>query len=341
VGGLLGLARIEKSAMVFDRILGQDTAKQVLLRALSRGHVHHAYRFEGPAGVGKELAAFALAQSLVCQTGTSGGCGACSGCHRAVTLSVDEPRVPLHPDVVLVGRGVYPKSLIGAREATGISVEQIRRVILGRVGYTPHEARSLVFIVRDADELTQSAANALLKTLEEPQRHVHFVLLTGRPHRLLDTIRSRSLAVRFGPLPDAALQRILTERGMSTELVSMSGGSAGAAIEFGDEQRGQTLRSFTSSLDAAVNAPSLDLALDVASKLPSDRHELRTRLLTYSDQLANRARQLANTDPPGAERKARQHSALSHALDMLERNVSPALTVEALLIELRSPHAAH
>ncbi len=321
--------------MVFDSIVGQQAAKQVLLGALRRGHVHHAYRFEGPAGVGKELTAFALAQSLVCQTHDDGGCGECSGCRRAVTLSGDEPCVPLHPDVVLVGRGVYPKALIGAREATGISVEQIRRVILSRVGYAPHEARSLVFIVRAADELTQSAANALLKTLEEPQPNVHFVLLTDRPHRLLDTIRSRSLAVRFGPLPDEAISGILAARGLSTDLVSLAGGSAGAAIEYADEQRRQTLQQFAQGVDAAVAEATLDASLELASKLPNDRHELRTRLLTYGDQLANAARRCAETDPSGAERKARQYAAITNALSTLERNVSPTLAVEALLIELR------
>src|SRR2546421_5057011 len=98
--------------MPFERILGQPTAVETLTRALARDAVHHAYRFEGPDGVGKELAAVAFAQALVCQRGRL-GCGACEACRRAEQRNEGPPEVPLHPDVVLVGRGVYPPELIG------------------------------------------------------------------------------------------------------------------------------------------------------------------------------------------------------------------------------------
>src|SRR5258706_2576378 len=99
---------------VFDRVRGQEPAVETLVRALRAGRVHHGYRFEGPPGVGKELAAFALAQALVCETDTHLGCGTCSACRRAVTLATEEPRVPQHPDVVLVQRGLYPSSILGS-----------------------------------------------------------------------------------------------------------------------------------------------------------------------------------------------------------------------------------
>ena len=79
--------------MSFAAILGQDAAVATLRRALASGRVHHAYRFEGPAGIGKEMAAFALAQALVC-TETDGrvdGCGACSACRRTVTFATATP----------------------------------------------------------------------------------------------------------------------------------------------------------------------------------------------------------------------------------------------------------
>ena len=224
-------------ATVFDRIDGQRPAVETLVSALRNGRVHHAYRFEGPDGVGKELAAFALAQSLVCERGGKLGCGECSACTRAVRIAEEDPRVPQHPDVVLLGRGLYPASALGtaSRETVAIGVEQVRRVVLSRVGFTPHEARSLVFIIRDAHELTPQAANALLKTLEEPASHVHFVLLTSQPNRLLDTIRSRTLAVRFGPLPDAVVEAILERHGKPKELARLAGGSAAAALVLADE----------------------------------------------------------------------------------------------------------
>src|ERR1041384_3910759 len=90
-----------EALMSFDAILGQDTAIQTLKTALASGGPHHAYRFEGPDGVGKERAAFALAQALVCTREPNVGCGECSACTRAVTLSEEEPAGPKHPAVTL------------------------------------------------------------------------------------------------------------------------------------------------------------------------------------------------------------------------------------------------
>ena len=138
---------------MFSHILGQEPALQTLTRALDSRHVHHAYRFEGPPGVGKELAAFALAQALVCEGPGPRACEKCSACRRALRITEEEPHVPAHPDVILLQRGLY-RGRITANEATGISIEQVRRMVLERVGYGPHEGRARVFIVRDADELT-------------------------------------------------------------------------------------------------------------------------------------------------------------------------------------------
>lgn len=321
---------------VFERILGQPTAVRTLQRALQQERVHHAYRFEGPDGVGKEMAALALAQSLVCTGGTPEGCGLCSACTRVLRFAAEEPHVPQHPDVVLVGRGVYPSNLIGAKEAAGISVEQVRRVVLGRVGYTPHEGRAIVFIVRDAEELTVSAANALLKTLEEPRAGVHFVLLTSRPNRLLDTIRSRTLPVRFGPLPLTALRTIVEAHGRSTELIALADGSASRALELADQERLDALQSFVRSLDQALGSADLRATLDVAHALPRDKDELRERLLAFAGHVRNSAVNDAESAPHKAEGGARRYRVVQSALDALERNASPALVVEAMLVELRA-----
>src|SRR4051812_10606925 len=98
--------------MSLETVLGQSSAVGTLDRALATGKVHHAYRFEGPDGVGKEMAAFAFAQALVCATEPPPGrahfaCGKCSACTRAVTLTTGSPSVPVHPDVVLLERGLY------------------------------------------------------------------------------------------------------------------------------------------------------------------------------------------------------------------------------------------
>jgi DNA polymerase-3 subunit delta' len=321
----------------FAQVLGQESAVSTLERALTTGHVHHAYRFEGPPGVGKELAAFCLAQALVCERGGPLACGACSACHRAVTLSEDEPRVPLHPDVVLLARGLYRGLLgSGSSEATGISVEQIRRIVLSRVGFPPHEGRALVFIVRDADEITGQAANALLKTLEEPQSRTHFVLITSRPRRLLDTIRSRSLPVRFGPLPDRVVAEILERRGSDGSAAALAQGSASLALELADPEARAERDAFVASALAAVTAPDLAPALKLAEAQKGSRDGLKADLAFFAQALAGDARTLLPTRPRDALRRAAQHGDVLAAIRDVERNVQPALALEAMFVRLRS-----
>ena len=326
------------SGSVFDRVLGQAPAIETLTRALRAGKLHHALRFEGPEGVGKELAALALAQSLVCEGAGPLGCGECSACRRALRISEQDPHVPLHPDVVLVERGLYPPSALGtqSRETAAIGVEQIRRVILARTGFSSHEGRALVFILREAHELTQQAANALLKTLEEPPPRVHFVLLTSRPNRLLDTIRSRTLAVRFGPLPEQVVAGILGARGLPADLARHAGGSASAALALADEDAARARAEFVQAAMTAVDAPDLDAAIAFSGGRPEDRDALRRSLLHLCQHLALEARDHVGSDPARSERSARRHGAVLSALDALERNAQPALALERLVVELRA-----
>jgi DNA polymerase-3 subunit delta' len=321
--------------VLFSQVLGQEPAVTTLERAFAGGRVHHAYRFEGPPGVGKELAAFALAQALVCERGA--GCGECSACRRAVTLSENEPRVPLHPDVVLVARGLYRGLLgSGSGEATGISVEQVRRIVLARVGFAPHEGRALVFIVRDADEITVQAANALLKTLEEPHERTHFVLLTSRPSRLLDTIRSRSLPVRFGPLPDRVVASILEQRGLDPGVVPLAQGSASFALELADPDEKKERDAFVEAAFSALAATDLAPALKLAEGQKKDRDGLKAQLAFFAQAIAGQARAAVASEPRLALARAFQHRTVLEAIDALERNVQPALALESMFVRLRN-----
>jgi DNA polymerase-3 subunit delta' len=262
----------------FSHILAQETAVSTLTRALRSGRVHHAYRFEGPDGVGKELAAFALAQALVCEANDPLGCGACSACKRAVTLSEDDPRVPIHPDVTLIERGLYPPDVIGkkSKELSEVSVDQIRAIVLSRASYPPHEGKARVYIFRRAEELSTSAANALLKILEEPRQGTHFILLSSRGDRLLNTIRSRTLPIRFAPLPDEVVRNILVGRGIKGRLdlaIELAAGSASAAIELADEERSAARDEFVSRALAAADARGLAPGTErVADAVPRVAH---------------------------------------------------------------------
>jgi DNA polymerase-3 subunit delta' len=324
--------------MPFSKILGQSTAVDTLVRALQSGKVHHAYRFEGPDGVGKEKAAFALAQSLVCPEPRDHlACGSCSTCKRVVTFNAEPPKVPKHPDVVLLERGLYPASTLGsdAVESSTLNLPQIRKLVQTRVGFPPHEGRALVFIIRRADELNVNAANALLKTLEEPADKTHFILLTSRPHRLLDTIRSRTLAVRFAPLSDEVLGSILDQHGVNRAVIPLSGGSASLAMALADTDLLSSNEAFAESLGASLDAPDLASALGTFDIKGNDRMALREQLGWFAQHLANRAKRNLSEDPAAAERDARRYPLVLATMADLERNANPALAVEAMVTRLR------
>ncbi len=328
--------------MPFSSILGQDEAIRTLVRALESGRAHHAYRFEGPDGVGKEMAAFALAQALVCTGGDKLGCGRCDACRRAVTLGTERPEVPKHPDVILVERGLYPPGTLGksTEEVQGISVEQVRRIVLPHAAYSPHEGRARVFIIRRAEELTVAAANALLKTLEEPRQGTHFVLLSSRADRLLDTIRSRTLKLRFGPLSDPILHQILEARGTPAGkqdlAIELAAGSAAAAIELSDAERTQARDAFVAAMLSAVEAPDLGAAVVLAEALDTkDKERLKDDLRALAAALARSARGRVSTDPRASAIDARRYELVLRSIGYLERNASPSLSIIALVSELR------
>ncbi len=325
--------------MSFDAIQGQVTAIETLTRALRHDLVHHAYRFEGIDGVGKERTALAFIQALLCPEEPL-GCGRCETCRRSVTFTEGPPSVPLHPDVVLIGRGVYPPETIGGkRETSEISVEQIRRVVLARVQYPPHEARAQVFLVRDAEQLSISAANALLKTLEEPRAATHFILLTAQPERLLDTIRSRTMPVRFGPLSEEVLLELLREKGIekqaALDAVAIAGGSAAVAFEAAAEGEADR-NAFVEAVLGAMKSPHLDAGVKLGEGLRRDRSEVVVDLMALSAYVVRRSREaVAKGDLARAEGWASRHALVLDAIDAVQRNGAVNVVVAGLVASLR------
>ena len=327
--------------MSFNHIRGQATAVATLETALRGGRVHHAYRFEGPDGTGKELAAFALAQALVCSAGEVLGCGRCDACRRAVTFADERPRSPLHPDVMIIERAFYPPEMFTPprNETQQVSIEQIRTIVLAHAAYASHEGRARVFILRRAEELSVAAANALLKTLEEPRNGTHFILLTARSDRLLNTIRSRTLPVRFAPLPDEVVRSVLRARGVPEErhdlAVELAGGSASLALELVDEERTAARDAFVAEALAAVSARDLGAAVAFAETREKDKDQLKDDLRALAASLARQARQTVDTAPRVAGIAAKRYEAVARAVVNLDRNASAPLTMIAMIQDMR------
>ncbi|HVU52296.1 MAG TPA: DNA polymerase III subunit delta' [Polyangia bacterium] len=322
--------------MRLEDVIGQDRVVDGLLRAVKAGRVPHAYLFEGPPGVGKRSAAHGLALALDCATAPGRGCGACDPCRRI--------EAGLHPDVPTF-----------APDGPQLVIEQAKAIV-ALAQSRPHEAAARVIIVDDADALNASAANSLLKTLEEPAPRNHLVLCTSAPDRLLPTIRSRAQRVRFRALPDEALLAIARAHGVDEArariAVALADGSAARMLEAARADDDASAKwEAVALLRAAVTAPGITPALDAASALASDKEDkaalppivaLLARL--YRDALvsaagapelalfADRARELAALEPG---RLLRALGAIVEADAALLANVNPTLALERLLVELR------
>ncbi len=327
---------------LLSAVRGQATAVDTLRRGLASGHTHHAYLFEGPDGVGKELAAFGLAQALVCErrgAGEPDACGACRACARAVP-KVDLRR-PVHPDVVVLERGLYDPAALGRRspETQDLSIDQVRTLVLARAAFPPHEGRAKVFIVRRAEELSHSAANALLKTLEEPGPQTHFVLLSSTPDALLPTIRSRTLRVRFGPLPDDVVAALLAERGsdQAGAVALLAGGSMATALVIVDPEATARRDEFVSRALAALDARNVGAALELAEEVKKTPKEmLSSQLGALAQALGLIARASAAAPDRSADTAAARFGLALSAIRELDANAAAQLAFEAMMIKMRS-----
>jgi DNA polymerase III subunit delta' len=200
----------------FDSVLGNAGALRSLEQALATGLVSHAYIFFGPAGVGKRTVARRFGAALV-----AGGDAAAE----------DRARRGLHPDLA----EIRPD---GAFTTIG-QVREILRLAASR----PFEGARRVFVL-EADTLRTEAANALLKTLEEPEGETVFVLLAGSREGVMPTILSRARAVRFNPVPTTEVEEFLRDRGAEQPglAAALGRGSVGLALRYAEDPELQELR---------------------------------------------------------------------------------------------------
>jgi len=174
-----------------SEVVGQEHVTKTLLNALKTGKVAHAYLFCGPRGTGKTSTGRILAKAVNCLKGGKGEpCNACTMCQ-----SVTEGRA---------------MDIIEIDAASNRGIDEIRE-LRERVRFSPGEARFKVYIIDEVHMLTDAAANALLKTLEEPPPHAIFVLATTETHKVPLTILSRCQRFDFRRIPQAAMTKRLAE----------------------------------------------------------------------------------------------------------------------------------
>jgi DNA polymerase-3 subunit delta' len=256
---------------VFDDLVGQEHITTILQTAVAASRtgeesqeMTHAWLFTGPPGSGRSSAAVAFAQALIC---SKDGCGTCSDCNAAKTHG--------HPDVEII-----------RTEGLSIKVEEVRE-LLTRVAWAPSMAGWRVVVMEDADRLTESAANALLKAIEEPGTRTVWLLCAPTLHDLLPTIRSRCRHLQLRTPSLQAVTDVLVTRdkiapAMADFAARVSQGHIGRAryLAKNENVRGNRARIMAlplqlNSLAAAFTAAQtlVDLATNEANTSSDERDE--------------------------------------------------------------------
>ncbi|HRI04570.1 MAG TPA: DNA polymerase III subunit delta' [Pyrinomonadaceae bacterium] len=194
---------------MFSKLIGNDNAKRSLKRLLVNGRVPNSLLFAGDEGVGKRQFALQVAKALVCKEPTDNeACGVCAACRRADVFVF--PKSDKGDDFEQVFFSEHPDVGTVIPFKRNLRVNAIRD-LEREANFRPYEAEARFFIIDDAHKMNDAAANALLKTLEEPPATSYIFLITSRPDSLLPTIRSRCQLMRFAPVATDEIERFLID----------------------------------------------------------------------------------------------------------------------------------
>lgn len=346
------------SAAVASKVLTpwQERVYAQACDAIDRGRLAHGLLFCGPALIGKRLVAERLAARLLCEAGQGAvrPCGTCRGCRLDAARAQQDPPATRpdgslvhpwglsgHPDLMFVGHAWNEKAS-PLRMRTEIVIDQMR-AIPERLALTPQYGGAQVVLVDPADAINHAAANALLKTLEEPQDGRYLWLLSTEPARLPATIRGRCQKLEFRLPPRDEAQAWLQQQGHPSkaagEALDAARGHPGLAhawLEHGDLALRREVAGDLSQL-----ADGRQAVVATAQRWTADEQAgLRLRFaaeiaLEQANALAGRATAGGLTDPVRSRRLAAWFDAANRTRDLLRTTVRADLAMVELLLAWR------
>ena len=253
-------------------VVGHGTAEAALAEALQSGKHHHAWLITGPEGIGKATFAYRAARAALARPDERGMFGSGLDVDPGST-AYRQVAALSHPGLVVIRRAYDQKA---KRVASTITVDDVRRLKSFLALSAEQDGRRVV-IVDSADEMNINAANALLKSLEEPPPRTIFFLIASAPGRLLPTIRSRCRTLPLSPLSDSDLKRAVTAALLAAEkppipdadfaaLAQLSGGSVRRLLAL-QEGGGLVLQGKIDKLIASLPAGDLKAAHMLSDEL--------------------------------------------------------------------------
>lgn len=330
----------------FPALIGNDALRARLGREITGHRLSHAYLLAGPVGSGKHTLAYLMAAALACEAEEEQAlpCGKCPSC-RAILSRQD-------PDVIVISRG----------ERVTLGVEQLRGV-MEELYIAPNWHDDKIYIIEDAQTMTVQAQNALLIALEEPPRHVRFLLLCTEPEAMLETIRSRAPMLRMGYIPEGQMRAWLTANDKRAAalcesspaefeaLLLSADGCIGSALSLLDSRRRKPImqrrENAAAFLGLALHRRSAGEVLSALSALPQKREEMSELLCVVATAVrdlvaikrAPEAKLCFYTDRVEAEQASaelsvnallRLENAVQGARESLNRNANLRITMLTL-----------
>lgn len=323
----------------FGQIIGHESIVQHLQNAIASHKVSHAYILHGEEGMGKKMLAGIFAKTLQCDEGGIRSCNRCKSC-----IQYDSGN---HPDIIRV-----------THEKLSIGVEDIRLQVNSDIQVKPYNSPYKIYIIDDADKLTEQAQNALLKTIEEPPEYAVILLLVNNISVILPTILSRCVLLHLKPVDKQAIKEYLMSKHqipdyMAEVAAAFSGGNIGKAIKYASSQdfermKGDVLHILEYIDEMELHEVISGLKLLTASKNNIDDYidlmvlwyrdvlmfkaTMDPGLLLYRDELSFIKTQANTRSYEGLEKII---SAMEKAKIRLKANVNFDIAIELMLLSIK------
>ena len=245
----------------FHDIIGHEQIKDHFQKAIANNKVSHAYILTGEAGMGRKSLANAFALTLLCEKGKSEPCMECHACKQVLSGN--------HPDLIYI-----------SHEKPGtIGVDDIREQINDTIMVRPYSSYYKIYIVDEAEKMTQQAQNALLKTIEEPPSYAVIILLTTNQEMFLPTILSRCVQLKLKPLKNFVVKGYLTDHLHVPEAdadiyVAFARGNLGRAISLASSDDFKLLRQEVLHLLKHIKEMDISELLDYIKKLKEENLDI-------------------------------------------------------------------
>lgn len=324
----------------FGEILGHEQIKEHFQKAIESHKVSHAYILTGEAGMGRKSLANAFALTLLCEKGKSEPCMECHACKQVLSGN--------HPDLIYVTH----------EKPASIGVDDIREQINDTVAVRPYSSYYKVYIVDEAEKMTQQAQNALLKTIEEPPSYAIIILLTTNQEAFLPTILSRCVQLKLKPLKDFVVKSYLTESMKIPEAdadvyAAFARGNLGKAITIASSEDFKEMHQEILNLLKHIKEMDISELIDYIQKLKDDHMDIYEcldfmqmwyrdvllykvtkdiNLLIFKDEYRTINEISKNSGYDGMERIL---EAIDKARVRLEANVNTELVLELMLLVMK------